>query len=60
MQQDVGDEKIQNLLKIMPETPPKMWPLSDFQKFLEFIELEDLKNLFRIDFFYPHDKISLF
>ena len=40
-------ENISKLLEVMPESPPKWWSIEDFEKFLEFIELEPLKNLFR-------------
>lgn len=40
-------ENISKLLEEMPETPPKWWSIEDFQKVLEFIELEPLKKLFR-------------
>ena len=39
-------ENVDILLRMMPETPPKMWSLEDFQKFLDEIELTQLKDVF--------------
>ena len=41
-------ENVENILKGMPDKPPKMWSVNDYQLFLDKIELFKLKKPFSL------------
>ena len=53
----ISQENMEEFLKSMPKTPPKMWSVNNYQTWCDYCEFsKDFKKLFRILTIYKNNK----